>query len=390
MKYIYIISIMVMVLSLIVILISIIKDRLKFVKLKKNQNSNYAILIPARDESKVIEKLLRSIEIQNKNMNNVYVIVEDEFDPTCKIAKNYKANIFIREKPIRPRKGYALDECIKHILKEKHYDLYFIFDADNILDEHFIENMLESWHQGYPVAIGYRNILNPVNNISCCSGLLFFILNSIMNQIKVNNNRPIIVSGTGFYISGKIIEKLNGFPFNSLTEDYEFSLFLARENTPCMYNKNAIYYDEQPTKMSVSIKQRTRWMKGYFEARKELVKDIKNNMSEKVGIYPYIYFIIGYLFLMFSNLAYGLIFSAFTNILVFLVMLLILYFSMLLITLYLLLTEKKLNMLQKMKIKCIFYNPIFLTTYSYCFFKGLLSRNITWNKIEHVSNFEND
>lgn len=390
MKYIYIISILIMLLSMIVILLSIIKDRLKFIKLKKNKNDNYAILIPARDESKVIEKLLKSIQIQNKNMNNVYVIVEDESDPTCKIVDKYNANIFIREKPIRPRKGYALDECLKYILKEKHYDLYFIFDADNILDEHFIKNMLESWHQGYEVAVGYRNILNPVNKISCCSGILFFILNSIVNQMKIKNKRPIIVSGTGFYISGKIIEKLNGFPFNSLTEDYELSLYLASKNIPCMYNKKAIYYDEQPTLMKVSLKQRTRWMKGYFEARKNYVKNIKNNMSEKVGIYPYVSFIIGYLFLMISNLLYSLIFKSSINFVIFLIMLSILYVAMFLITLYLFITEKNLNIDKKLKIKCLFYNPIFLTTYSFCFFKGLLSKDITWHKIEHVSNFENN
>ena len=42
-------------------------------------NPKFAVLIPARDESKVIEGLIKSIKDQtfNINMNDVYVIVED-------------------------------------------------------------------------------------------------------------------------------------------------------------------------------------------------------------------------------------------------------------------------------------------------------------------------
>ena len=177
----YIIGCLLLILGILPLILGIISNQKKF-KLKKHRKDKYAILVPARDESKVIEKLLKSIEVQNKDMTNVYVIVEDKNDPSCKITEKHGANIFVREKPIRPRKGYALDECVKDILTKEHYDLYFVFDADNVLDKNFISKMLEAWHNGYDVAIGYRNILNPKNLISCCSGIMFILLNRIMNK----------------------------------------------------------------------------------------------------------------------------------------------------------------------------------------------------------------
>ena len=84
---------------------------------KRNKLTNFCILIPARDESKVIEDLLKSIKEQTKkvNMKDVYVIVESNLDPTVSIALNYQASIFIRKHLNLKRKGYALDECIKEI-----------------------------------------------------------------------------------------------------------------------------------------------------------------------------------------------------------------------------------------------------------------------------------
>ena len=65
---------------------------------KKDNNGNYAFLIPARNESKVIEGLLKSIKNQTRKIpsKNVYVIVEDKKDPTVEIVNKYQMNIVFR------------------------------------------------------------------------------------------------------------------------------------------------------------------------------------------------------------------------------------------------------------------------------------------------------
>lgn len=53
--------------------------------------NKYCILIPARNESQVIEQLLISIEKQTKKINSkdVYIIVESKEDPTVEIVKKH-------------------------------------------------------------------------------------------------------------------------------------------------------------------------------------------------------------------------------------------------------------------------------------------------------------
>ena len=114
-------------------------------------NPNYCILVPARNESYVIEDLLLSIKSQTQKVpfENVYIIIENKSDPTIEIAKKYNANIFIRQKLELKRKGYALMEAIEFITKTKSYDAYFIFDADNILDKDYIKEMNKSFMNGF-------------------------------------------------------------------------------------------------------------------------------------------------------------------------------------------------------------------------------------------------
>lgn len=383
MRYLFILSFISVCIGLILLIISAFAERKKKIILNKHESDKYAILIPARNESRVIENLLKSIQIQNKDMSNVYVIVEDEKDKTCDITKKYKANIYIREKPIRSRKGYALDECIKEILKDKHYDLYFIFDADNILEKDFIEKMLNSWYKGYDIGIGYRNILNPNNVVSGCSGLMFSLINNLINRLMIKNNRSVILSGTGFYISGEIIENLGGFPFNTLTEDYEISLYASANKISSTYNDDAIYYDEQPVDIKTSVKQRTRWVKGFFEARSKRLKNIKGNLSSKLGVLPLIFIIFGLITLFILSIINIIInFNIYYLIIIVLVPI-ILYILLFLLTLIILIKDEKINLDKKLKIKCLFYNPIFLFLFVHCFIKSIMIKNVGWDVIKH-------
>ena len=241
-------------------------------------NPKFAVLIPARDESKVIEGLIKSIKDQtfNINMNDVYVILEDINDYTCDIASKYGATTIVRKNLELRRKGYALDEAVKFILDSgKKYDAYFIFDADNVLDKDYFRNMNETFFNGYDIGIGYRNTKNGNDNVvAACSTLTFSMINTLGNLQKNKDSRNVTISGTGFYIKGSFIEKWKGYPFHTLTEDYELTLYSSLNEMTSFYNDKAMFYDEQPTSFKVSLDQRTRWIRGFFDARKIYVKKL--------------------------------------------------------------------------------------------------------------------
>ncbi len=360
---------------------------------EKNNKGKFAILIPARDESRVIEELLNSILNQTRKIDSddVYVIVEEESDKTVELVKNKNMNIVFRHDLSKKRKGYALDDAVKEILEQKkHYDAYFIFDADNVLDKDYIKNMEEAYEDGYDIGIGYRNTKNGNDSvIAAASSLTFSMINTLGNEHKTKCNNTLTISGTGFYIKGDIVEKLGGYPFNSLTEDYELTLYATLNDLTTTYVKNAIFFDEQPVKYNITINQRTRWIKGFFEARKKYIplllkKEINKNFSSSfhqiMGVTPYILLIIGLL---------GILLINYFNVKNTIILILFVYLIMVLITSIMVLKENTyLNINNKMKIKVILYNPIFLTTYIICLFKAILNKDVKWLKIEHSKSLD--
>lgn len=371
----------------------------------KKNNGKYAILIPARNESKVIEDLLISIVNQSRKIKpgDVYIIVEDRNDPTVLIAHKYKMKIIFKKDLSLKRKGYALNDAVSEILKSgRKYDAYFIMDADNVLDVDFVKNMEKSIEAGYDIGIGYRNCKNGNDSVvAASSALTFSMINEFSNRKKLSDTRTLTISGTGFYIRGSVLENLGGYPFHSLTEDYELTLYSVLNNLTTTYNPDAKFYDEQPVLYSKSIVQRTRWIKGYFEARRKYIRSIRGSitkndknfaskLTEVVGVKQYILMVVGAILYLLSKFA-DIIINAdiFSNIIRIFAFTLLIYMALVIFTAILFILEDgKLNLSRKMKIKALFFNPIFLAGYVRCAVIALFNKNLGWEVIEHNRNLE--
>ncbi len=376
-----------------ILVISLLKDKKK--ELSKREVENIAVLIPARNESKVIEKLLISLVNQSYKLNrsDIFVIVESKEDKTVDICEKYQVSYLIRTDFSVKTKGKALDEAIKKIINIKDYQMYFIFDADNRLENNFIKEMVNTYKKGYLYSIGKRESTNlNYNRFSYCSGLLFSLLNDLGNMKRQNKNKNIIASGTGYYIAGDIINKLQGFPFNSLTEDYEFSLYATLNHIPGYYNTNAVFYDEQPTDKKTTYTQRSRWCKGFQETRKKYMKEIKLNKRnisiyhEYIGVNHYISLIFVYALTLISSIALTIYNSINKldfqiDLIVTICLLLIPLFVLSMIGLIL---TNKINCKKILKsyIYAIFYFPIYIFQFVPIYFIAK-HKAISWDVINH-------
>ncbi len=280
--------------SFLLMLFKIIMHFVSFMPAKKfppaKSKHKFAVVIPARNESKVIHQILDSIKAQtyDHNLIDTFLIVESEEDPTCEIAKKYeRTHVFVRKHLERKGKGHAMDELFQELFADKNtdYEAYFIFDADNVLYPNFIEEMNKTFDQGYDVCVGYRNSKNWNDNwVSSCSGLTFSMFNTFENKPRSKLGLNVNICGTGFYISHRLLKKVGGYKFFTLTEDYEFKLYSILNNVQTTYNEEAKFFDEQPTQLKVSWNQRLRWCKGFSQANKIYQKKIlKSAIKEKNG-----------------------------------------------------------------------------------------------------------
>ena len=232
---------------------------------------NRAAAICARNEESVIGELISSLRAQDypAELLDIYVLADNSTDATARVARQAGAIAFERFNPYQVGKGYALNELFSQIRSRRplsDYDAFLVFDADNIVDSHFVSAMDRTFAQGYDVLTSYRNSKNFASSWVSAGYSIWFLREArFLNYPRMKLHTNCAISGTGFLVSSKIIEENGGWPYHLLTEDIQFSTVCATKGWRIGYCDDAILYDEQPVTFSQSWRQRMRWAKGFYQ-----------------------------------------------------------------------------------------------------------------------------
>ena len=260
------------------------------------QEHRYAVMISARNEEEVIGELIASLKAQNypKDKLDIYVVADNCTDRTADAAREAGAIVYERFDQVRKGKGFALGYLLHELradVGESGYDGFFVFDADNIVDENFVAEMNKVFDTGdYAALTSYRNSKNFADNwISAGYGLWFMRETRFLNFPRMLLGTNCAISGTGFLISAGVVKENGGWPYHLLTEDIEFSANCALKGQRIGYCETAILYDEQPTTFRQSWDQRLRWSKGFYQVDfkygLDLVKGCFSNRANKFSCY---------------------------------------------------------------------------------------------------------
>lgn len=239
--------------------------------LTASRQHKYAVLIAARNESSVISDLITSIKGQDypSDLIDIFVIADNCTDNTAEVSRDAGAYVFERNNLEQIGKGYALDFALQNIwgkYGKGTHEAFFVFDADNVLDKHYFREMNKTFDNGAEASTSYRNSKNFDSNWISSGYALWFLKEArFLNQARLTLNTGAAVSGTGFFISSKVLEEEGGWKWHLLTEDIEFSADSAVKKRRISYCPTAIFYDEQPVTFKDSWNQRCRWAKGFYQ-----------------------------------------------------------------------------------------------------------------------------
>lgn len=265
-----------------------------FVKKKyphTEEKLKYGIIIPARNEEKVVGNLIESIK-RNKYPQDklqIFVIAHNCTDKTAEIARAKGATVYEYNNPRECTMGYAFRYLFDRINEDfgtTNYDGFFLFNADNVLAKNYIEKMNDAF-----VARGKRDIITSFRNsknfgtnlISALYGFYFMYGCAFESRGRTVCGCSTRVQGTGYVINSDIVK--DGWKYVTLTEDWEFSVDQILKGHKIFYCDEAVFYDEQPTDMKIMLRQRTRWAKGHLLVCVTRIKDLLRGLfrSPKKG-----------------------------------------------------------------------------------------------------------
>jgi cellulose synthase/poly-beta-1,6-N-acetylglucosamine synthase-like glycosyltransferase len=228
-----------------------------------------AVLIPAYNEEKVIERTVRAA--LNSNYPNLAVIVIDDGsrDRTLEVARRAFAReeaageVLILTKP-NGGKAAALNYGIEHI---KDAELFVGIDADTIIASDAISRLVPHFINPKVGAIaGNAKVGNRVNLWTRWQALEYITSQNF-------ERRALDVLGAVSVVPGAIgawrvsaVREAGGYQLDTVAEDADLTMALLRRGYRVEYEDMALAYTEAPTNANGLMRQRFRWSFGILQA----------------------------------------------------------------------------------------------------------------------------
>jgi cellulose synthase/poly-beta-1,6-N-acetylglucosamine synthase-like glycosyltransferase len=227
------------------------------------------ILIPAHNEEKVIANTIEAMLNMEypKDKLKVMIINDGSKDATKEIIERYAAQdsrVVLYDVP-QGQGGKGKSRALNLGVKQVQSDVIAIYDADNTPDPkalHYLVAQLIT-HKELGAVIGKfrtvnknRNLLTRFINIETLS------FQSMLQAGRWQMHNIATLPGTNFVMWRWLIDELEGWDEEALTEDSELSIRIYELGYKIKFIPYAITYEQEPETWKVWIKQRVRWVRG--------------------------------------------------------------------------------------------------------------------------------
>jgi cellulose synthase/poly-beta-1,6-N-acetylglucosamine synthase-like glycosyltransferase len=228
-----------------------------------NNKRRIAVLIPAYKEDQVIVNVASSASKQLYPADKFDVVVIADSLKEVTLEKLRTLPIKLVEVSFeKSTKVKALNRAMEVI--GNNYDCALILDADNIMEESFLEKMNSYFEAGYRAVQAQRSAKNNNTQMAILDGLSERINNFIYRQGSVMVGLSSSLIGSGMIFEYSTLKDIL-LPLNSIGGfDRELELNLIKRGIKIHYAKDTVVYDEKVASTEVFEKQRTRWLSSQF------------------------------------------------------------------------------------------------------------------------------
>lgn len=224
---------------------------------------NFAIVVPAHNESQGISRTLVNLLALAKLDGNteVVVIADNCNDNTAEIALACGARVLQRSNPELRGKGYALDFAFT-ALQQENFSAYVVVDADSLIDDNFISTLRMHFGSGAQVLQTRYTVLNHNENPSTClAEIALAAFNVLRPRGRARLGLSAGILGNGFALRREVLEHVP-YTATSVVEDLEYHLSLIEHGYRVEFVDSTHVRGEMPSGKNGQQVQRSRWEGG--------------------------------------------------------------------------------------------------------------------------------
>ncbi len=224
-----------------------------------------SIIVPVKNEEKVVERLLEALVNLTYPNKEVIVVEDGSTDRTgeiCKrFAEKYPSVIKYCHRDVSEGKPSAINFAAKKATGE----IMAIYDADAVVEPDLLERILPHFEdpevaavQGQEYAVNQKQSL--WTKLAALNDFLIHIAQLGRDELELF----VVCKGNHMYFRRSVLEELGFWDPQALAEDAEVSVRLMKRGYRVKYVTVRVGI-EAPPKLRSLIRQRLRWFRGYLQ-----------------------------------------------------------------------------------------------------------------------------
>ena len=223
------------------------------------------VLIPAHDESAVIEATLAHLQPQLGPEDRLWVVADNCSDDTAQIARRAGARVVERHHPDERGKGYALDFGLQHMRPERG-DVVVIVDADCRVEPGSLEALArQAVVTGGPVQAAYRMLCPASPQPQDIVSEFAVTLKNLVRPRGTDRLRwPCLLTGSGMAFPWYVISAAH-LKSGNIVEDMQLAYDLLERGYTTTFCHEAVVSAPLPRLRSAALSQRMRWEHGHLQ-----------------------------------------------------------------------------------------------------------------------------
>lgn len=237
-----------------------------------------SILIPAHNEGVVMADTLKAMQsLHYPGTLNVYLLDDNSSDETEEIGLEY-SRLFNRINYVKVPSGEpkGKSRVLNYGLKLIETKYFLVYDADNQPEEDAVLKLVEAAEQTKNAvgAVGYVKTINAKKNLlTRMIALEFEVFQLLMQSGRWYWWKMGSLAGTNMLLRVNALEKLGGYDEYALAEDAELTIRIASKGWALPVVPEARTWEQEPEKISIFLRQRTRWLIGNIYLLEKSLKD---------------------------------------------------------------------------------------------------------------------